>query len=119
LSYYFLAASDGGTGDGAEYAISREYTFSWGIYAGVSAEFTYLWDVLEAVQAQFTYLWKVISTLVTKQFTFKWDIAAYLSREFTYLWVLYGTAASIGSKVKYSFKTSPVVNRFYRTFRNG
>lgn len=119
MSYYFLAASDGGTGDGEEYAISREYTFSWGVYEGVAAEFTYIWDVLEAVQAEYIYLWKVIVGGVSKQFTYKWNTVAYLSREFAYIWNLYDTAASIGSKVKYSFKASPVANRFYRKFRDG
>ena len=50
---------------------------------------------------------------------FKWDIGYYIQREFTYLWNLYATAASIGGKVQYSFRTSAVVNRFYRMFRHG
>lgn len=119
MSYFFLSASDGGTGDGAEYAISREYIFKWGVYAAVSAEFTYLWGILTAVQAQYTYIWKVIVGGVSKTFTYKWGIRAYLDREFTYLWNVYETAAGYGSKVKYSFRTSAVVNRFYRMFRNG
>jgi hypothetical protein len=28
-------------------------------------------------------------------------------------------AADIGRKAKYTFKVAPVVNRFYRKFRNG
>jgi hypothetical protein len=119
LSYYFLAASGGGTGDGEEYTVGREFIFSWGVYAGVAAEFTYLWGILQAVQAQFTYLWKVIVWGVSKQFTYKWNIVAYLEREFTFLWGIYDTVAGMGGKVKYSFRTSAVVNRFFRTFRNG
>jgi len=118
LSFYFLAASEGDTGDGAEYAVSRDFAFSWSIFDAVAAEFTYLWDIYSGLQATFTYKWNIQGYL-SKAWTYKWNIGYYISREFTYLWTLYGTAASVGGKIKHSFKTNAVVNRFYRTFRNG
>lgn len=118
MSYFFLAASEGATGDGAEYAVSRDFTFSWNIFGAVAAEFTYLWDLYSGLQATFTYKWNIQGYL-SKVWTYKWNIGYYISREFTYLWTLYGTAASVGGKIKYSFKTNPVANRFYRMFRHG
>jgi hypothetical protein len=114
MSYYLLAGGD--VGEAPEYTVDRTFTYSWGIYAGVSAEFTYLWNILAAVQAQFTYKWNIYA-YVSRQFTYIWNIGYYIQREFTYLWNIYSVAADIGKKVKYSFRTSSVVNRFYRMFR--
>lgn len=114
MSYFFLAKTDD-----ADYAVSREYAYIWGVYEGVSAEFTYLWGILEGIQTEFTYIWKVIVWGVSKQYTYRWNIRAYVDRQFTYIWNLYATVSSIGSKVKYSFKAGAVKNRFYRMFRDG
>ena len=116
MSYFLLARGDGTTEE--VYSVSNTFTYLYGIYSGVSAEFTFVNDIYAAIQAQFTYIWKIYS-YVSKEFTFKWDIGYYIQREFTYLWNLYATAASIGGKVRYSFRTSAVVNRFYRKFRHG
>jgi len=118
MSYFFLATSDGGTGDGAEYAVSREFAFAWGIYEGVSQEFTFINDIYGAVQAAFTFKWNILG-YISKQFTFKWNIGEYIAREFTFAWNVYAAAADIGRKAKYTFKAAPVVNRFYRKYRNG
>ena len=116
MSYYLLARGDGSTPE--QYAISREFTYSWGIYTAVTAEFTYLWDILVGIQAQFTYKWNIY-TYKSREFTFKWNIGYYIQREFTYLWNLYETGVGVVGKVKYSFRTNAVVNRFHRMFRNG
>ncbi len=115
MSYYFLASSDGGTGDGAEYAVSRDFTYSWNVFGAVAAEFTYLWNVLGGITQEFTYKWNILSYL-SKEWTYKWNIGYYILREFTYLWNI---GMNMSGKVKHSFRTSAVVNRFYRTFRNG
>lgn len=116
MSYYLLARGDGSTAE--QYSVSKEFSYLWGIYPAVTAEFTYVWDILVGIQAAFTYKWNVYS-YVSRQFTYIWSIGYYIQREFTYLWNLYDTAASIGGKIKYHFRTNAVVNRFYRKFRDG
>jgi hypothetical protein len=119
MSFYFLAKSDGGSTDAAEYSVGREFTYFWNFYGGaISVEFIYLWNVWSAIQATFTYFWTIYGYL-SKTWTYIWNVGYYIERQFTYIWTVYSVAADIGSKIKYSFKASAIVNRFHRMFRNG
>jgi hypothetical protein len=116
LSYFFLAKSDGGTVDGPEYSVGREFTYIWNVFGdAISQEFTYVWSILQGVSAEIIYKWSILQ-YISKEFAFIWDIGYYVSREFTYFW---NVGMNFGGKVKHSFRTNAVINRFYRIFING
>ena len=98
-----------------EFSISRERTVKWNLWGGVSKEFTFLESIYGAVSKEFIFVWNILF-YVSKEFTFLWDIWIYVSREFTFL---YRIAMDFGGKVKYSFKKSAVVTRFFRRNRVG
>ena len=98
-----------------EYSVSVEKTAKWNFWEGVSKEFTFLESIYGAVSKEFIFVWNILF-YVSKEFTFLWDIWIYVSREFTFL---YRIAMDFGGKVKYSFKKSAVVTRFFRRNRVG
>jgi hypothetical protein len=98
-----------------EYNIDIEKTVKWTTFQGVSNEFTFLESIYRGVSNAFTFTWNILF-YVSKEFTFLWDIWSYISREFTFL---YRMAMDFGGKVKYSFRKSAIVNRFFKRERNG
>jgi hypothetical protein len=98
-----------------EYNIGVEKTAKWNVFGGVSNEFTFLESIYGAVSKEFTFLWNILF-YVSNEFTFLWNVWIYISREFTYL---YQIAMDFGGKVKYSFRKSTAVTRFFRRERRG
>jgi len=72
-------------------------------------------SIYSSVSNAFTFTYSIMF-YVSNEFTFLWDIWTYVEREFTFL---YHIALDFGGKVKYSFRKSAMVNRFFRRERNG